>query len=61
MIDAKPLMLGIKFKENCPDVRNTKILDVVAALKEYEIEVAIYDSCTNYVEVKHKYKIESST
>src|SRR5690606_12623880 len=40
---AEVLMLGVTFKENCPDVRNTKIVDVVKALKEYSINVTIYD------------------
>lgn len=51
------LMLGITFKENCPDVRNTKIVDVVAALKEYGIEVTIYDPWANPDEVMHEYEL----
>jgi UDP-N-acetyl-D-galactosamine dehydrogenase len=58
---AELLMLGITFKENCPDVRNTKIVDVVAALHDYGIEVTIYDPWANSEEVKYEYKIESST
>jgi UDP-N-acetyl-D-galactosamine dehydrogenase len=52
---AQLLMLGITFKENCPDVRNTKIVDVVSALKEYGIIVTIYDPWANPEEVKHEY------
>ena len=52
---ANLLMLGITFKENCPDVRNTKIVDVIAALKEYGIQVSIYDPWANPAEVKHEY------
>lgn len=52
---ANLLMLGITFKENCPDVRNTKIVDVIAALKEYGIQVSIYDPWANPTEVKHEY------
>jgi UDP-N-acetyl-D-galactosamine dehydrogenase len=52
---AELLMLGITFKENCPDVRNTKIVDVVAALQEYGIKVTIYDPWANPVEVMHEY------
>jgi UDP-N-acetyl-D-glucosamine/UDP-N-acetyl-D-galactosamine dehydrogenase len=48
-------MLGITFKENCPDVRNTKIVDVVAALADYGILVSIYDPWANPTEVKHEY------
>ena len=52
---AQVLMLGVTFKENCGDVRNTKIVDVVAALKEYGVEVTIYDPWANPAEVKHEY------
>ena len=58
---ASLLMLGITFKENCPDVRNTKIVDVVAALVDYGILVTIYDPWANPAEVKHEYKLETST
>ena len=49
------LMLGITFKENCPDVRNTKIVDVVKALSDYGITVTIFDPMANPAEVKHEY------
>ena len=55
---AQVLMLGVTFKENCGDVRNTKIVDVVAALKEYGVEVEIYDPWANPSEVKHEYNLE---
>ncbi|KIA82870.1 UDP-N-acetyl-D-galactosamine dehydrogenase [Kaistella solincola] len=54
---AKVLMLGITFKENCPDVRNTKIVDVVSALKDYGMEVTIYDPWANPAEVLHEYGV----
>jgi UDP-N-acetyl-D-glucosamine/UDP-N-acetyl-D-galactosamine dehydrogenase len=54
---ARLLMLGIAFKENCPDVRNTKIVDVISALKEYGIEVTVYDPWVNPQEVYHEYKL----
>lgn len=54
---ANLLMLGITFKENCPDVRNTKIVDVVKSLKEYGISVIIYDPLANIQEVKKEYKL----
>ncbi len=56
---AKLLMLGVTFKENCPDVRNTKIVDVVSAFKEYGIEITIYDPWANPSEVAHEYKLET--
>ncbi|UYW00524.1 nucleotide sugar dehydrogenase [Flavobacterium agricola] len=58
---SKILILGITFKENCPDVRNTKIVDVVAALKDYGIEVVVYDPWANPNEVMHEYQIQSVT
>ncbi len=57
---AELLMLGITFKENCPDVRNTKINDVISALTEYGIHVVIYDPWADPVEVKHEYGWETS-
>lgn len=54
---ATLLMLGITFKENCPDVRNTKIMDVIKALTEYEIQVTIYDPMANPAAVKHEYNL----
>lgn len=56
---AKVLMLGITFKENCPDVRNTKIVDVIHALKEYGISVTTFDPWAKPDEVLHEYKLET--
>jgi UDP-N-acetyl-D-galactosamine dehydrogenase len=58
---ANLLMLGITFKENCPDVRNTKIVDVIAALADYGITVSIYDPWANPAAVKHEYGLETTT
>ena len=52
---ANLLLLGIAFKENCPDVRNTKIVDVVRAFVDYGIQVTIYDPWANPEEVRHEY------
>ena len=52
---ARLLMLGITFKENCPDVRNTKIVDVIKALEDYGIEVTVFDPWANPSEVQHEY------
>jgi UDP-N-acetyl-D-glucosamine/UDP-N-acetyl-D-galactosamine dehydrogenase len=57
---AELLMLGIAFKENCPDVRNTKIVDVITSLKEYGIKVSIYDPWVNPSEVLHEYNLETT-
>lgn len=58
---AEVLMLGVTFKENCPDVRNTKIVDVIRALEDYGIVVTTYDHWANPAEVQHEYGIESTT
>ena len=52
---AEILVLGITFKENCPDVRNTKVVDVIAALKDYGVNITIYDTWANEEEVKREY------
>ena len=52
---ASLLMLGITFKENCPDVRNTKIVDVVRALEDYGIKVSLYDPWANTADVHQEY------
>lgn len=57
---ANLLMLGITFKENCPDVRNTKIVDVIKALEEYGINVTVYDPWANPEEVHHEYGLTMS-
>lgn len=58
--EANILVLGITFKENCPDVRNTKAVDVVYALKSYGAEVDIYDPWAGEEEVQQEYKLRSS-
>ncbi|AFR35725.1 nucleotide sugar dehydrogenase [Riemerella anatipestifer] len=58
--NAEVLMLGITFKENCPDVRNTKIVDVIAALEDFGVKVTTYDPWANPEEVQHEYGIEST-
>ena len=57
--DAKILILGFTFKENCPDVRNTKVVDVITALTEYGTNITIYDPWANPDEVKHEYGFTS--
>ncbi|MFD1162228.1 nucleotide sugar dehydrogenase [Hwangdonia seohaensis] len=52
---SKVLALGITFKENCPDVRNTKAVDVINQLKSFGTDVTIYDPWANPKEVKHEY------
>ncbi|RZJ34904.1 MAG: nucleotide sugar dehydrogenase [Flavobacterium sp.] len=56
---ASLLMLGITFKENCPDVRNTKIVDVVRSFHEYGINVTIFDPWAKPEEVRHEYNLNT--
>ncbi|WP_299548843.1 nucleotide sugar dehydrogenase [Seonamhaeicola sp.] len=55
--DARALVLGFTFKENCPDIRNSKVIDVVDELKEFGIEVDVFDPLADSVEVLHEYGI----
>ena len=52
------LILGFTFKENCPDVRNTKVIDIYRALKEYNVEITVYDPWANPDIVRREYGIE---
>ena len=54
---AKILMLGITFKENCPDIRNTKVVDILAELKEYGVEADVFDPWVDAAEAQHEYGI----
>lgn len=53
------LMLGVTFKENCPDVRNTKIVEVIHSLADFETQITTYDPWANPDEVMHEYGIKS--
>ena len=53
--NARVLVLGITFKENCPDIRNTKVVDVVKELEQFGCKVDIYDPWANAGDVKHEY------
>jgi UDP-N-acetyl-D-galactosamine dehydrogenase len=55
VVGSKILVMGLSFKENCPDIRNTKIIDMVKALKEYELDLDIYDPWVDSKEVEHEY------
>lgn len=56
--DAKILILGITFKENCPDIRNTKVVDIYNTLLEYTPNITIYDPWANKEQVKKAYSID---
>jgi len=55
---ANVLVMGLTFKENCPDVRNTKIVDILTELAEYDTNVDVYDPWVNPSDAKHEYGVE---
>jgi UDP-N-acetyl-D-galactosamine dehydrogenase len=56
--DSNVLILGVTFKENCPDVRNTKVVDIYRELADFGVNVDIYDPWASKEEVKHEYGID---
>lgn len=58
VIDSKVLLLGFTFKENCPDVRNTRVIDIYKELVNFDIKVDLYDPWVNPKEVKQEYGID---
>ncbi len=58
VIDSKVLILGFTFKENCPDTRNTRVIDIYKELRSFDVQVDVYDPWANPEEVKHEYGIE---
>ena len=58
VIESKVLILGFTFKEDCPDVRNTRVIDIYEELLSYDMDVDVYDPWASAAEVKHEYGIE---
>ena len=58
ILGSEILILGFTFKENCPDVRNTKVIDIYKALKEYNVNITVYDPWADPRFVKREYGIE---
>lgn len=56
--DSRIMILGVTFKENCPDVRNTKVVDIYHTLREYTPNVTVYDPWANAQAVKHEYGVD---
>ena len=54
---AKVLLMGLTFKENCPDIRNTKVIDIISELKEYGVTADVYDPWVDSKEAEHEYGI----
>ncbi len=59
--DARILLLGITFKENCPDIRNTKIVDIYHTLQEYTDNITVFDPWADVAHVQHEYNIAIAT
>ena len=55
--DAKILLLGVTFKENCPDIRNTKVVDIYEVLSEYTNNITVYDPWANSAQVEEEYHV----
>ena len=58
---ARVLVLGLSFKENCPDLRNTRVIDVVAELGDYGVQVDVHDPWVDPIEAKHEYGLDLIT
>ncbi|MDR5781707.1 Vi polysaccharide biosynthesis UDP-N-acetylglucosamine C-6 dehydrogenase TviB [Caballeronia sp. LZ065] len=55
---ARVLIMGLSFKENCPDLRNTRVVDIIHALKEYSLDVDVWDPWVSKEEASHEYGLE---
>ncbi|WP_367327975.1 Vi polysaccharide biosynthesis UDP-N-acetylglucosamine C-6 dehydrogenase TviB [Lentimicrobium sp.] len=55
---SRVLVLGITFKENCPDIRNSRVIDVVNEFRDFSCKVDVYDPWADHAEVKHEYGVE---
>lgn len=55
---SKALVLGITFKENCPDIRNSRVIDIINEFESYDVEVDVYDPWASASEVKHEYDFD---
>ena len=51
-------MLGLTFKENCPDIRNSRVIDIIKELREFGCNVDVYDPWADNIEVKHEYGLD---
>ena len=58
VLNSDVIILGFTFKENCPDVRNTKVIDIYRTLKDYNVNVTLYDPWANPAIAKHEYGID---
>ncbi len=61
VVDSKVLVLGLAFKENCPDIRNTRVIDIIEALQGYNVQVDVYDPWIDPDQAEHEYGIRVHT
>ena len=61
VVNANVLILGLAFKENCPDLRNTRVVDIISELKAYRANIDVYDPWVNHAEAEHEYGIQPIT
>lgn len=61
VVDSKILIMGLAFKENCPDLRNTRVVDIIAELEGYHAQIDVYDPWVDVEEAKEEYGIELCT
>jgi UDP-N-acetyl-D-galactosamine dehydrogenase len=59
VLGNKVLVLGLTFKENCPDVRNTKVVDIISTLQRYNTQVDVYDPWIDLAEAAHEYGVQA--
>ena len=58
MVEANILIMGLTFKENCPDLRNTRVIDIIDELQKYHANVDVYDPWADKAEAKHFYDLD---
>lgn len=58
VVDSNILIMGLTFKENCPDLRNTRVIDIINELRHYNANVAVYDPWADSAEAQHEYGLE---
>lgn len=61
VVDARVLILGLTFKENCPDLRNTRVVDIIAGLEDYQIKVDVHDPWVDALEAEAQYGVSMVT
>ena len=61
VVDAKILIMGLTFKEDCPDLRNTRVVDIIEEFEDYNCHIDVFDPWVNVTEAEHEYNITPVT